>query len=141
MFCQSLSYVSFLYGPCNSDTSLRKSKQLVISVNVFNASLALVSLSGPYTALSCVCFETLPVHTADSAEANPYATPSHADNSALLKCAQKQLMAKEKNILTFCYSRLKNLYIKSLWEKSNDFSWTACHKRIKFATRTPSSTG
>lgn len=106
MFCQSLNCVSSLYGPCNSGGSLGKNKQLVIIVNVFDASLALVLLSGPYTAISRACLETLSVHTADSAEAeaDPYATPSHADNSALLKCAQKQLMAKEKNVLTSCNS-------------------------------------
>lgn len=72
----------------------------------FNASLALVLLSGPYTAISPVCLETLSVHTADYAEAesDPCATPSHADNSALLTCAQKQLMAREKNVQTFCNS-------------------------------------
>lgn len=77
MFCQSLNCVSSLYKPHNSDTLFRKSKQLVIGVNVFNASLALVFLSGPYTALSCACLETLSVHTADAAEAeaDPCATP------------------------------------------------------------------
>lgn len=107
MFCQSLNCVSSLCRPCNSDTSFWKSKQVVIIVDVFKASSALVLLSGPYTAISHACLEALSVHTADSAEAeaDPYATPSHADNSALLKCAQKQtLMAKEKNVQTFCSS-------------------------------------
>lgn len=107
MFCQSLNCVSSLCRPCSSDTSFGKSKELVIVVDVFNASLALVLLSGPYTGISRACSETLSVHVAESAEAeaDPYATPSHAENSALLKCAQKQtLMAKEKNVQTFCDS-------------------------------------
>lgn len=64
----------------------------------FNASLALILLSGSYTAISGACLETLSVHTADSAEAeaDPCATPSHADNSALLKCAQRNLWLRRK---------------------------------------------
>lgn len=65
MFCQSLNCVFSLCRPCNGETSFGKSKELVIIVNVFNASLALVLLSGPYTAISRACLETLSVHIAD----------------------------------------------------------------------------
>lgn len=123
MFCQSLNCVSSLYGPRSSDSLFRKSKQLVITVSGFNASSASVLLPGPYTAISHECLETLPVHTADSAEAeaDSYATPSHADNSALLKCPQKQLMAKEKNVQTSCnsfHSLIKSLHKITTGKKS-----------------------
>lgn len=106
MFCQSLNCVSSPYKPHNSDTLFGKSKQLVISVNVSSASLALVFLSGPYAALSCACLETLSVHTADTAEAEAdlCATPVMLITQLFWSVHRSNSWLRRENVQTFCNS-------------------------------------